>query len=310
MEDRAMVDLDKEIEELEQALSTPQEEEPTEPVKTKEIKVEEPTPQVIAPDLQKDLDTSIKRYNNYKASTDITIRNQRQELAEMKETVANLLTQVANLKTQKVEERKVASYFSDEDKEILGESTIDSIDKSLKDVVNSKVAPLEQQLAMERQQNRERIKRERAALEEAKRQEFSNKLYTVVPDFQKIIADSKFRVDYMNEVDPYSGRTRRDLFNRAETEGDVMRVASFFTDYKAQFVAKNKALEEHVVPTGVTGNISATEAKPEFQISEKFIDKFYDDLARGSNEYKGKKGRAKAEKIEAAIDKWVSNQFA
>lgn len=309
---RAMNDLDAEIAEMEKELNTPTEEsiESTEvgiaPVQEPTV----PTDTVIA-DLQRQLDTANKRYNNFKPSTDITIRDLRNELNSLRSQVTNLHTENSKLKSAATPTKDMASYFSLEDREILGETAVEALDKSVKDIVDAKVNPLQEQLKLEREDKQRMMAQERANAAQAAMNDFSTKLSAVVPEFQEIVGNDDFRLRWIKEIDPMSGYLRETLFTNAEKEGDVGRVASFFIDYKNATAVKHNALEEHMVPTGVTGNAPVvTQSSGEFQITEKFIDKFYDDLARGSNEYKGKKGRDLAMRTEAAIDQFISNQFS
>lgn len=312
MRDRALTDLDTEIEEMERAISTPIKE-PTQEPETKQSKEEEPIAQsVITPDsnkLQQELETAQKRFNNYKGSTDVTIRNLRNELETLRSQVTNLHSENANLKQSKSPSKSVSSYFSQEDREILGETTVEALDKSVNDIVNSKVSPLQEELKRERLSKIEANKREAKRIRKESQELFEHKLSQAVPDYQEILSDKGFRLGWIKDIDPLSGRSREDLFMRAEREGDVGRIALFFNEYRALTSTKISALEEHVVPTGVTGDTPPAKGQAESQINEQFIDKFYEDLSRGNIKYKGKKGRELAEKIEGQIDRWVQDQF-
>ena len=315
MEDRALNDLDNEIAEMEKAFSGTPKEESTEPEKESpraQDNPKEPTVDpVIVPEvskLQEDLSIAQKRYNNYKGSTDITIRDLRNELHDLRSQVSNLQSENAQLKISTEPSKDVSSYFSDEDREILGETAVEALDRSVKEIVDSKVTPLKEQLEKERKEKEEARKRQAEVRMQETQSLFVTKLKSIVPDYENILGNKEF-FTWIEDIDPYSGYTRKNLFTRAESDGDVGRVASFFNEFKALSKSKESALEEHVVPSGVTGNVPVGEEKPEFQINEKFIDKFYNDLSRGDLKYKGKKGRELAERTEAAIDKWVTNQF-
>lgn len=311
MEDRAINDLDAEIAEMEKTLSTPTEE-PTESTEVEEPKLEtESTDKVIA-QLRKELAASNKRFNNYKPRTDITIRDLRNELLNLRSEITNLQAENAKLKADSTPIKNVGSYFSEEEREILGETTVEALDRSVKDIVDSKVAPLQKQLELERKEKLELIKARKANAANEARENFANQLRAVVPDFEDIIGNKDFRLRWIKEVDPMSGITREQLFTRAESDGDISRVASFFKDYKKETKSGAETLEEHVTPAGVSGDTSAVSntSSSEFDINERFIDKFYDDLTKGSNKYKGKKGQELARRTEAAIDQWVSAQFS
>lgn len=307
---RAMQELDQEIEELEKLISGTPPEEPTKVINKEE---KEPTPEVIAQpqsDLQKELEDSQKRFNSYKGSTDKTIFDLRQENQSIKDQLSKALGKIKSLESQPkpIEDKSITSYLSEEDKEILGTSAVDALDKSIKAMVESQVDPLKSQLSEEatkrqrlEQENRDKAKADKYNL-------FLSQLAQLVPDFQEIVATSDFLHKYMKEVDPYSGIRREDLFNSAEDDGDVSRVASFFIDYKNHIATKDNVLEQSITPSGTNGVPNPTRGEtPKWNITPQFISDFYDALAQGHPDFKGATGKAKADEIEAAIDQFVIN---
>jgi hypothetical protein len=307
---QAMKELDKEIEELENLINAPQEEPIDEKVEQPTVSKEEPTPQVIAetsPDLQKDLENANKRFNNYKGSTDKKLFELRTKVKELESLISSLRSENAKLKKslEVTEDKSITSYLSQEDQEILGESAVQALDRSIKEMVNQQVNPLKSQLDTEAERRKDLELQRAQDLEIQKQQRLISQLTSIVPDFQRIVEMDDFRLRYMKEPDEYSGIIRERLFNAAEEDGDVGRVASFFKDYLHSIKAKEDVLEQSITPTGIQGSADVRSNTEEIQITSRFIDEFYNDVTKGHPKYKGKEGRALAQKIEAQIDRAV-----
>lgn len=303
-ETRAMEGLDKEIEEMESFLSAPQESTENE---ESIVEKEEPT-KVITP-LEKDLEAATHRFNKYKGSTDKTIYELRTELTRAKELAVNLRNEIQELKSKSIpaiEDKSITSYLSKEDQEILGETAVQGLDKSIKEMVNSQVTPLKSRLDQEAKYRKNAEKQKVEELEMQRHNQFVSRLASIVPDYDKIVSLPDFRNKYLKGLDEYSGVQRERLFIAAEKDGDVGRVASFFTDYKRFLKGKENILEESITPTGIPAS-EVREETPKWKITPAFIDKFYKDVSKGAKEYKGARGRALAQEIEAAIDEFISN---
>lgn len=300
-------ELDAEIEALEKELFGTPGEEPVE----RDPDLNSPEPVVEPPVVTKTPDApteaEVKRFNNYKASTDITIRDLRSDLAASKNKYANLQKGYNELSQRlaALETSNPKKFFSEEEIDILGEPAANALDRGVRDILEAKMKPLEDEVARARQDAAERELRD--AQEAVKRDyaTFLEKLGKVVPDFADVNVSDGF-LRYMKEADEYSGVPREYLFKRAEESLDVGRIASFFNDYKSKttpVISNTDILESAVTPTGNTGGIKETGEVKEEVITYAFIDKYYDDFNRGK--YKSKSGREKAAKIEAAIDRAV-----
>jgi len=303
-----MQDLDKEIEDLENEIfGTP--EEPTE-----DTIIEEPSePIVEAPKVSDDSNTEAKRFNNYKASTDITIRDLRSDLANSKLKYANLQKEYSNILQRLTALESSANnskkIFSEEEIDILGEPAANALDKGVRDILDAKMKPLQEELERTRRDNAEREAREANRIIKSNYDTFISNLAKVVPKYEEINVSPGF-LKYMKEPDEYSGVPREYLFKKAEESLDVGRIASFFIDYSKSIAppkSNEEILSEAVTPTGSQGSTNTTHNNSNDSdsiiIDHKFIDKFYDDFSRGK--YKSKKGREEARRIEDMIDKAV-----
>lgn len=305
------VDLDQEIEALEKELfGTPGEESTEDDLNLESLETEVKEEVVVeAPKVEEKSQVEAelqKRFNNYKASTDITIRDLRADLATSKMKYATLQKSYSEL-SQKVSELETKSskkIFSEEEVDILGEPAANALDKGVRDILEAKLKPLQEELARSKKEAAEREMREAQQLIKQDYDTFITKLGRVVPDYEEINVSPGF-LKFMKEPDEYSGVTREHLFMKAEQSLDVGRIASFLNDYKKTIAPVNgtKILEESITPTGKPGLTSDPGGSKDPVITYAFIDKYYDDFNRGK--YKTKAGREKALKIEAMIDRAV-----
>jgi len=306
-------DLDKEIEELEQEMFGTQEveeeneeestleEESTEQEEEQEVV---PVQEETIPQQQPEVDWE-KRFKNYKASTDITIRDLRSDLAKFKSKLADLQVEYSALVQTSKETQGSKSIFTEDDIDILGEPAVNAINKGVAEMVNSRVKPLQDEINRSRKELAEREASEAKALAKTNYNQFLSKLAKVVPDYEDINVSPGF-IEYMKEVDEYSDYPRSYLFEKAEQALDVQRISSFFLDYKSKVSGKKKPLEKAITPSGVRGdsqNTRQNNSGKDINITRAFIDQFYNDLNRGK--YKGEKAQKEANRIEALIDQAV-----
>ena len=114
----------------------------------------------------------------------------------------------------------LTAYLSQEDQEVLGESAVTALDKSIKDMVNSQVNPLKDQLDAEARYRKELEMRRIQDQQVQKYNTFISQLSNVVPDYEKIVELDDFRNRYLKEPDEYSGIQRERLFVAAEEDGE------------------------------------------------------------------------------------------
>ena len=301
-------ELDREIEELEaQIFGTPGQEPTEESNEEAEVILNEVEPtvaEVITPTESDELKQAQKRFNNYKASTDLTIRDLRQELAQAKSKFGNLQIEYSKLIQKINAEAPTTSIFSEEDVEILGEPAVNALNKGVNEILEKKIKPLQDEVTKSRKELADREIKDAEAMAMKSYNKFITKLGEIVPDFQEVNVSKGF-LEYMDEPDELSGYPRKHLFTRAEQALDVERIASFFTNYKKRLgPSKTEVLESAITPTGVPGTSPvASKDKETLVVTRGFIDKFYDDYNRGK--YRGKDGQKEATRIEKIIEKAV-----
>lgn len=292
-------DLEKEIEEMEKEFfNTSDNQEPAEKLE-QEIKLE-PKPEPVI--IEQQPDPWEKRFKNYKASTDLTIRDLRAELASFKHKYANLQDAYSELLKKNQElPTNTSSIFSEEEIEVLGEPAVNAINKGVTELLDKKVKPLQEEVLKNRKELAERERKEAQLIAQASYEKFLGKIIAKVPDAEKVNVEPGF-LEYMEGVDEDSGYQRKYLFRQAEQALDVSRIVSFFNEYKSLTSKNEEVLQKAITPSGVKGGETSLTHKEKADpiITRAFIDKFYNDFQRGK--YRGKEGAAEAARIERLID--------
>lgn len=321
----SLEEMEKDIEEMEKVFSNPEEEnesateteneteELTEVETTEEEQEsipEETTDTIEEQKTKKTREDWKKRFTKYKAATDATIHQLRVDYAAALEQnngmfrrVQELVEEVRTLRDQISANEDI---FSDEEKDVLGVDAINAIQKANKTLLEKQVKPLQEELR-KRDLDVQKERELRAAQErERAYADFKAMLAAnVTGDLEAINLDPKF-AEWLNTTEPGTGVPRIISFRKAESVGDVMRVAGFFNEYEARKSSGNNLLEKKVTPTGkgttaTTHNKDTTKQNRIWTTSQ--IDAFMDDQIRGA--FKGKESLEK--EIEAEIKAAISS---
>lgn len=122
---------------------------------------------------------------------------------------------------------------------------------------------------------------------------FYSTLEQRVPDWKTINSNQKF-LNWLNETDSFSGKTRQLLMNEAASLSDVKRVAMFFSNWKDLNPKSDKQIEKAISPNT---NRRSTPVNDKKIYSPADIKRFYDDVAQG----KYRNDQDKMKKIDADI---------
>lgn len=340
MEHRQMNKLDREIDEMEKALTGTTEEDDSTPEKQEEVATASEEKHSPEESEEKSPDTSLSnedqnaeaktevvkqdkpepkkketsdidwkdRYSSLRSHHDGLVYELRSEVASLKEQLVSATKTINKLQEAQVAAPKANTDYSDilseEEKEVLGPEAVAALNKMTQKAMESAVNPLKDQLNEEKQRRLSNEEREAKDSRVKAQQIFLHRLGQLVPDYQEIDKDPNF-VKWCDGLDIYSGVPRKVLFRRAESTGDVSRVAEFFVQYRNETQKKTASdpLEEHVNPTGEGSAETAAKNKDGKKVwSMAQVDKFYDDVAKGR--YRGR--QKLVEQIEADIDAAVA----
>jgi len=244
-----------------------------------------------------------KRFINYKASTDTTVHGLRLENLNLKErlnSVMQRMTQFEKMLTEKQENKDpFEGQFSEEEVGVFGQDGLDIVKKAVKTIEEKRIKPLEEKLKQSENQRQKDLEAQLVAERQKEYDVFLGRLESLSRNYKQLNSDQRF-VAWLNEPDPGDMYTRKYYLQKAEAARDAVRVADFFNRYTQSSKAPSN-LDRHITPIG-TGSGVEIPGKPgnKSNIDMNFINKFYDDSARG----RYKDNPAEAQKIEAQIDKY------
>lgn len=165
------------------------------------------------------------------------------------------------------------SLISPEDREKYGDDLLDVIKRTAQEQVAAKDAEI-----AELKRRLDGVHQDTAKTAEVT---FYDRLGEIVPDWVSINAEEGF-LKWLDEYDEFTGRTRQDLLSDAEQARDAVRVARFFTKWKAEqtqsVATSQRALESQVVPDS-NKVVKAPAGKRFFTRAE--IQQFYAAARRG-----------------------------
>jgi len=245
-----------------------------------------------------------KRFINYKASTDATVHGLRLENLNLKErlnSVMQRMTQFEKMLTEtKVNKDPFEGQFSEEEVGIFGQDGLDVVKKAVKTIEENRIKPLEEKLKQSEAQRQKDLENQLIADRQREYDVFLSRLGSLSPNYGKLNADQRF-VAWLNEPDPGDVYTRKYYLQKAEAARDAVRVADFFNRYTSQTSKATSSLDRHITPIGTGSGVEVqSKSGNKSNIDMNFINKFYDDSARG----RYKDNPAEAQKIEAQIDKY------
>lgn len=136
-----------------------------------------------------------------------------------------------------------------------------------------------------REEFRPQIEQTTKSVAQTKRQEFIRDLAAAVPDFKEIDVNPAF-TEFLDEVDPMTGRSRRFFFNEADGQNDAVRVAQFFNAFKGNSPANQSATQQDSRMSIDSMIQPDTSRKSGSAPTQRFwtqadVRKFYNDLKRG-----------------------------
>lgn len=190
---------------------------------------------------------------------------------EMRQKLDALTAELESLKSKANEPAQ--SLISAEDREKYGDDLLDVIKRAAQEQVAAK----DQEIA-ELKRRLDGVHQDTAKTAEVT---FYDRLGELVPDWVTINAEEGF-LKWLDEYDEFTGRTRQDLLSDAENARDAVRVARFFTKWKAEqtqsVATSQRALEAQVVPDS-NKVVKAPQGKRFFTRAE--IQQFYSAARRG-----------------------------
>ena len=260
-----------------------------------EPKPVEPKPEPTEPAIAEE--TWQSRYIALKGKYDAEVPRLHADVREFKAQLESLRKAV---ETKPVETKKPAvaeKLVTDADVQAFGEDLIEVQRKVAREVAAEFRGELDAMKA-ENEKLREQLNTTGSQVSEAS---FEQRLYRLVPDFQKVNADERW-IGWLNEVDPLLRAPRKSVAQEAFNHGDAEAVAHYIGMFKASIAPaeqpsdKAAELEKQIQPKR-----SATNA-PVSQQAKTYTDAQIQKMFQKSVELSSRGQRDEAMKLEAEID--------
>jgi len=225
----------REIEDMEKALTVEPEgqSEPQEPVEqTAEVQPTEVVEQPSVVEPRPANDEWEQKYRSLKGHFDQEVPRLHQQNKELVSQLQQLQDQVRALSTAPQQPQVDDRLVTDKDEETFGSDLIDVQRRVAKDVMRELVAPMKSELAA----RDTRIAQLEAMLNKTSgdvtSMSFEQRLERAVPDFEAINSDPKW-INWLDEVDPFTGENRRSYAEYVYTQGNTDAVKRIVDLYKA-----------------------------------------------------------------------------
>jgi hypothetical protein len=224
------------------------------------------------------------KYSTLKGMFDAEVPRLHSQNRELRDTLATMQTQIAQLQAPKEPPKAPAQLITDQDRESFGPDLVNLIERGVKQATG----PLEAELGRLRARNAQlesnvgNVAQQTAQTAE---EAFYEKLERAVPGLAETNTDPAF-LAWLAEVDPIYGIPRKMALDNAADQRDVARTAAIFNAFNAtkapvqQPTSKRNELANQVAPAR-TRQSAPPEAKQTFVWTAQSIDAFYADLRRG-----------------------------
>lgn len=209
-----------------------------------------------------------RRYNADIASRDARIGGLENQLQQLQATVEQL----------KQPQQPKPSLIKPEEVEEYGEGLVDLVKRAAQEVSTDVVSAKDAEISQLRGELNQ-VKQETIADRQSR---YFTDLSDSCPEWESINTNPDF-LQWLNEVDPYSGFTRQHLLTTAHQQLSAGRVANFFNTWKQAQVPQepaaspDAALEEHIAPPASAAPATPPQGKKTYTRAE--IDAAYKDIA-------------------------------
>jgi hypothetical protein len=300
----------KELEEIEKQLAAqqnpqatpeepaPQPAEPAEPTQNPEPVAQQPEAKPEKPtEPEVPEETWQQKYKTLKGMYDAEVPRLHADLRDLKGQVDNLRKAAETKPAEPVKTAKVEKLVTDADVQAFGEDLIEVQRKVAREVAAEFRGELDAMKA-ENEKLREQLNTTGSQVSEAS---FEQRLYRLVPDFQKVNADERW-IGWLNEVDPLLRAPRKSVAQEAFNQGDAEAVAHYIGMFKASIAPaeqpsdKAAELEKQIQPQRSAATAPVSPA------AKTYTDAQVQKMFQKSVELSAKGQRDEAMKLEAEID--------
>jgi hypothetical protein len=265
-----------------------------------------------------DQDTWERRYHSFRGHANAELQRKEEELKSLRETVDKLQVSVDKLNEP---EPVVVPDVTDVDVETFGADMVGFVQRAARKAVADALIPVQAKadaFAATLEEMRGQVGQVEERGQASAEAQFFKDVASAVPDYQAINVNPQW-LDWLQQVDPFSGHTRQALLNDARVNYDATRVAAMFNAFKATLAPatvtppadpatvttpatpaqspQGAALERQVSPARSSAQTANPEGGGQPKIwTQKEISDFYGLVARG------RMSREDAQRTEADIN--------
>jgi hypothetical protein len=236
-----------------------------------------PTEEPGKPDADKPQDTvEDGDLNHWKQRAKVAEGRLSKEMPRMAQTIRELKDQLTAAEqklrdAQSAQAVSLESVVKPEEVEQYGKDFIDMVGR----VARSATPGVDQSLKQQVEESSEQTRK-------LTRQRFFEELGRDAPQWEKLNTNEDF-LAHLSGLDPYTGRTRQELFDDAYQKLDAWRIANFFNSFsesrRSSPEPQTPSLADQVTPSASRAQ-TAPPAKKIWNAKE--VARFYDDVRRGS----------------------------
>lgn len=205
-----------------------------------------PQPEGAAPSAGDDFEQRFKSLQG-------RFEKERKEKRDLQERISSLENMISTMQAarppQPVEDDDIEPLVTKEERDEFGEDLMEVIGKRAREVVAKELS----ELRRENQQLKDQISGIVTVQAKTTQQSLYQKLTAEVPDWRDINRDQAF-LEWLDNNDPYAGRSRREMLQEAFSRQDANRVVNFFKGYKTEVVG--------TPPNAQNGSVTAPPAQP------------------------------------------------
>jgi hypothetical protein len=216
------------------------------------------------------------------------------QIRELEDRLSDMQEQMANLTAAPTPEPTMESLVTDAEREAYGEELIDLVGRRAKEVYEPTINTLRSEIA-ELRSNQAQVSQ---TVGNTERDRMFDRLDREVEGWQETNNDPRF-LDWLNELDAYSGERRGAMLTKAYQENNAARVAAFFLGFKNEHAIGTSStvdsedaaeprtpavdLEEQVAPGKAPRSPAPASAQsPRRMWTRRQIKEFYQDVAKGN----------------------------
>lgn len=282
---------------------------------TQETSTKEPQPEIKSQETAPDATVWEQRYKTLQGMWKKDVPELQSENATLKARLAEMETKLHEASQQTEQPQEAKRYLTDDDIEEFGDDMIGIVRRAAKEEFAPELARIE----AENQRLKQQLDGVGSSVVQTERQRVLSVLDGQLPNWREINQSSEF-MEWLQQVDPYSGQKKHNLLLSAFENNDIDRTLAFFKGFQTETAAVNTEgqattqrtpqvdVDKLVAPgtPKASGGSARTQEKSSRIWTEQEIGSFYNAVAAGK--YRSEAKVKEKNRIEREIEKAVQEQ--